>query len=144
MFFAGTVIGVIKVHRGVVFCAAALLALAACSAAEDPESIAQSFVERYYVHPDLPRAKALTHGLARRKIEDEERLLQGVTRPAGAADRGVSYSLHSTRKMWEGKIFFVYDITISADSREMKKRAFIATGRVKEGWRVTNFQESDI
>lgn len=144
MFFAGTVIGVKKVHRGVVFCAAALLALAACSAAEDPESIAQSFVERYYVHPDLPRAKALTQGLARRKIEDEERLLEAVTRPGGAANRGVSYSLHSTRKMWEGKIFFVYDITISVDSREMKKRAFIATGRVKEGWRVTNFQESDI
>ncbi|MBW8057414.1 MAG: hypothetical protein V3U42_01775 [candidate division NC10 bacterium] len=133
-----------KVHRGVVFCAAALLALAACSAAEDPESIAQSFVERYYVHPDLPRAKALAHGLARRKIEEEERLLEAVTRPGGAANRGVSYSLHSTRKMWEGKIFFVYDITISVDSREMKKRAFIATGRVKEGWRVTNFQESDI
>ncbi len=144
MFFAGTVIGVKKVHRGVVFCAAALLALAACSAAEDPESIAQSFVERYYVHPDLPRAKALAHGLARRKIEEEERLLEAVTRPGGAANRGVSYSLHSTRKMWEGKIFFVYDITISVDSREMKKRAFIATGRVKEGWRVTNFQESDI
>ena len=137
-------IGVKKVHRGVVFCAAALLALAACSAAEDPESIAQSFVERYYVHPDLPRAKALAHGLARRKIEEEERLLEAVTRPGGAANRGVSYSLHSTRKMWEGKIFFVYDITISVDSREMKKRAFIATGRVKEGWRVTNFQESDI
>lgn len=144
MFFAGTVIGVKKVHRGVVFCAAALLALAACSAAEDPESIAQSFVERYYVHPDLPRAKALAHGLARRKIEEEERLLEAVTRRGGAANRGVSYSLHSTRKMWEGKIFFVYDITISVDSREMKKRAFIATGRVKEGWRVTNFQESDI
>jgi hypothetical protein len=144
VFFAGTVIGVKKVHRGVVFCAAALLALAACSAAEDPESIAQSFVERYYVHPDLPRAKALAHGLARRKIEEEERLLEAVTRPGGAANRGVSYSLHSTRKMWEGKIFFVYDITISVDSREMKKRAFIATGRVKEGWRVTNFQESDI
>lgn len=125
-------------------CMASLVVLAACSSAEDPESIAQSFVERYYVHPDLPRAKALAHGLARRKIEDEERLLQGVTRPAGAADRGVSYRLHSTRKMWEGKIFFVYDITISADSREMKKRAFIATGRVKERWRVTNFQESDI
>lgn len=144
MFFAGTVIGVKKVHRGVVFCAAALLALAACSVAEDPESIAQNFVERYYVHPDLPRAKALAHGLARRKIEEEERLLEVVTRPGGAANRGVSYSLHSTRKMWEGKIFFVYDITISVDSREMKKRAFIATGRVKEGWRVTNFQESDI
>jgi hypothetical protein len=120
------------------------LAGAACAPAEGPESVARSFVERYYVDPDLPQAKALAYGLARKKIEEEEQLLQAVTRPAGAADRGVSYSLHATRKMGDDKIFFVYDITISVDRQVMSKRATIAAGRMKDGWRVTNFEDADI
>lgn len=116
----------------------------ACSPAESPESIAQSFVEQYYVHPDLPKAKAMTYGLARHKIEEEQRLVRSVEGGGERADRDVTYNLHQTQKMGKDKIFFVYDITISVDRLVMKKRATVATGRVKEGWRVTNFEESDI
>lgn len=126
------------------FCAAAIIVFAGCEPAEGPEAIAGRFVERYYVKPDLSEAKALAYGLARRKIEDEERLLEAVTLPPEAADRGVSYSLHAKRKMGDDKIFFVYDIIISVDRQVMKKRATIAAGRLPEGWRVTNFQEVDI
>jgi hypothetical protein len=123
---------------------ATMLMFPACTPTAGPEAIAERFVERYYVNPDLPGAKALAYGLARQKIEEEEQLLQAVTLSAGAADREVSYSLHATRKIEDDKIFFVYDITISVDRQVMKKRATIATGRMKEGWRVTNFQEVDI
>ena len=116
----------------------------ACSPAEGPESIAQSFVEQYYVHPDLPKAKDMTYGLARHKIEEEQRLVRSVEGGGERADRDVTYNLHQTQKMGKDKIFFVYDITISVDRLVMKKRATVATGRVKEGWRVTNFEESDI
>ncbi|MGH7423549.1 MAG: hypothetical protein ACREJ1_07705 [Candidatus Methylomirabilales bacterium] len=131
-------------RQGVGLCLATLCIFSACSPAEGPESVAQSFVERYYVRPDLPGAKALAEGLARAKIEDEEQLVQGTSRADGAAGRKVSYSLYTTRKMGEDRIFVVYDIAISVDSRVMKKRAFISTARMKEGWRVTNFQEEDI
>ncbi len=150
MLFASAVIAVAIdrrtqiVRQGVGLCLATLCIFSACSPAEGPESVAQSFVERYYVRPDLPGAKALAEGLARAKIEDEEQLLQGGPRPDGAAGRKVSYSLYTTRKMGEDRIFVVYDIAISVDSRVMKKRAFISTARMKEGWRVTNFQEEDI
>lgn len=120
------------------------LTFAACSPAEGPEAIARTFTEQYYVSPDLVRAKALTYGLARHKIEEEQQLIQGAPQEMGAPDREVSYSLHEMRKMGENKVFFVYNITISVDRRIMKKRATIATGRVQEGWRVTNFQETDI
>lgn len=136
--------GMRKVAKVVGLCMATIFAFAACAPASGPESIAQSFVERYYVNPDLPKAKALAYGLARQKIEDEERLLQAVTEPTGAGGRGVSYSLHATRKIGGDKIFFVYDITISVDRQVMKKRATITAGRIEEGWRVTNFQEVDI
>lgn len=119
-------------------------AVVACSPAEGPESIAQSFVEQYYVHPDLPKAKAMTYGLARHKIEEEQRLVRLVEGGGERADRDVTYNLHQTQKMGKDKIFFIYDITISVDRLVMKKRATVATGRVKEGWRVTNFEESDI
>jgi hypothetical protein len=116
----------------------------ACSPTERPESVAQSFVEQYYVRPDLPRAKALADGLARAKIEDEEQLLQGGPRPGATAGREVSFNLHTTRKTGEDRIFFVYDLAISVGGLVMKKRAFISTTRVKDGWRVTNFQDEDI
>ncbi len=150
MRFASAVIGVAIdrrtqiVRQGVGLCLATLCIFSACSPAEGPESVAQSFVKQYYVQPDLPRAKALVDGLARAKIEDEEQLLQGGPRADGTAGRRVSYSLYTTRKMGEDRIFFVYDLAISVDSRVMKRRAFISTTRVKEGWRVTNFQEEDI
>ena len=124
-------------------CLAVCLTFIACSPADDPESVARSFVEQYYVHPDLSRAKALAYGLARHKIEQEQRLLQTKEPGAGGADRAVSYSLQQTKKMAD-RIFFVYDITISVDPVVMKKRAIIATGRTDEGWRITNFNESDI
>lgn len=123
---------------------ATVLVLAGCAPADSPESVVKQFVEQYYVAPDLPKAKALAYGLARNKIEAEERLLEAVSLPPGAADRAVSYSLHATKKMGDDKIFFVYDITISVDRQVMKKRATVAAGRVEGGWRVTNFQEVDI
>jgi hypothetical protein len=153
VLFAGTGNGVVTdrksriVRKGLGLCLATLFilsALSACAPAEGPESVAQSFVERYYVRPDLPGAKALADGLARSKIEDEEQLLQGTLRSDGMAGRKVSYSLHTTRKMGKDRIFFVYDLAISVDNRVMKRRAFISTARMKEGWRVTNFQEDDI
>lgn len=124
-------------------CLAVFLAIAACSRADSPESIARSFVEQYYVQPDLPGAKALADGLARAKIEDQEALVRAAPRPDGAAGRTVSYSLYMTRRKGEDKVFFVYDLAISVDRRVMKKRAFIHTTRVQEGWRVTNFQDED-
>ena len=150
MFFAGAVIGMATerkiriVQNGLGLCLATFLVCVACSPAEGPESVAQSFVERYYVRPDLPRAKALADGLARAKIEDEEQLLQGGPRPDGTPGRDVSFTLYATRKSGADRIFFVYDLAISVDRLVMKKRAFISTTKVKEGWRVTNFQEEDI
>lgn len=128
----------------VILSLAIFLTVVACAPAEDAESIAQSFVEQYYVAPDLSKAKALAYGLARHKIEEEQRLLQTMDRGDGRADRDVSYTLQQTQQVGRDKMFFVYNITISVDRLVMKKRATIATGRTGEGWRVTNFQESDI
>ena len=115
----------------------------ACSRAEDPESIARSFVEHYYVHPDLSKAKTLTYGLARHKIEEEQRLVQTVDEGDSRVNRDVSYSLLQTKEIGD-RTFFVYNIDIAVDPLVIKKQATIATGRVEEGWRVTNFNESDI
>ncbi len=120
------------------------LLLTACAGGEGPEAVARSFMEHYYIRPDLPKAKALTSGLARRKIEEEQELIRGVVREQGAADRDVSVVLHEARKIGGGKIFFVYELSISVDNRVFKKRATIAIGKVQEGWRVTNFHEIDI
>lgn len=131
------------VRKLVTLCLATLVLLVACSRSDSPESVAQDFVERYYVQPNLGKAKALAHGLARHKIEKEQQLLQPMSQAVIPGDRAVSYTLYTTRGMGEDRIFFVYDLAISVDRQTMKKRAFISTSRVKEGWRVTNFQEED-
>jgi hypothetical protein len=133
-------------RAGVALLSAALLVgvVGACARNDGPEAIARSLVEQYYVHPDLPKAKTLTHGLARRKIEEGERLIRGVMRTADEGIRTVSYSLYTTRKVGEDRIFFVYDLSVSVDRLVMKKRTFISTTKVEEGWRVTNFQEEDL
>lgn len=131
------------IRKLVTLCLATLVLLVACSRSDSPESIAQDFVERYYVQPNLEKAKALAHGLARHKIEKEQQLVQSVSQAVIPGGRAVSYSLYATRGMGEDRIFFVYDLAISVDRQTMKKRAFISTSRVKEGWRVTNYQEED-
>jgi hypothetical protein len=84
-----------KMYRRIAI--AGCLFLTACSGAEGPEAVARSFMEHYYIRPDLPKAKALASGLARRKVEEEQELIKGVVLGQGAADRDVSVVLHEAR-----------------------------------------------
>ncbi len=114
-----------------------------CSNASDSGSTASSFVDQYYVKVDLPHAKRLTDGLATRKIEQEQALLQGVSVGEGAKHRDVTYRLLEKRDEGE-HVFFVYDLVVKGQGVPvLKKRSLIAVGKVGGTWRVTNFRDFD-
>jgi len=122
---------------------AAATLFAACGKA-DAEAIASRFVDQYYVKVDLMRAKQLTDGLATRKIEQEEALLQGSSGGrAGTAQRDVTYRLLEKREEGE-HLFFVYDLNITGHGvPTLKKRSLLSAGKRDGAWRITNFRDFD-
>jgi len=123
---------------------AAATLFAACGKASDAEAIASRFVDRYYVKVDLMRAKQLTDGLATRKIEQEEALLQGSSGGrAGTEQRDVTYRLLEKREEGE-HLFFVYDLNITGHGvPTLKKRSLLSAGKRDGAWRITNFRDFD-
>lgn len=114
-----------------------------CGRAADAEATASGFIEQYYVKVNLARAKTFTDGLATRKIEKEQSLVEGVTGDAGGRHRDVAYRLLEKREEGE-RIFFVYDLDIKGQGVPiLKKRSLISVGRIGGAWRITNFHDFD-
>ncbi len=114
-----------------------------CGHTVDADSTASSFVDQYYVKVDLPRAKKFTDGLATRKIEQEQALLQGASTGEGGKRRDVTYRLLEKRDEGE-HIFFVYDLAVKGRGvPTLKKRSLISVGKVGGAWRITNFRDFD-
>lgn len=122
---------------------AAALLLPACGTPSDPDKIALGFVNAYYVTVDLPQAKKLTSGLATRKVEQEQALLEGMNPDGGTRRRDVSSRLLERRDEGE-RIQFVYELTIKGRGvPPLKKRVLFSVGQVDAAWRITNFRDFD-
>ena len=115
----------------------------ACGKASDAEATASSFVDRYYVRVDLTTAKRLTDGLATRKIEQEEALLQGAGGGDAARQRDVTYRLLEKRDEGDHS-YFVYDVDIRGHGvPTLRKRSLLWVGKRGGAWRITNFRDFD-
>ena len=114
-----------------------------CRDTSDADSTASRFVDQYYVKVDLSRAKQFTDGLATRKIEQEQALLQGASTFEGTRHRDVTYRL--LEKRGEGDhIFFIYDLAVKGQGvPTLKKRSLVSVGKVSGAWRITNFRDFD-
>ncbi len=121
----------------------ATLFFPSCRDTSDADSTASRFVDHYYVKVDLSRAKQFTDGLATRKIEQEQALLQGASTSEGTRHRDVTYRL--LEKRGEGDhLFFVYDLAVKGQGAPtLKKRSLVSVGRVGGSWRITNFRDFD-
>lgn len=114
----------------------------ACSNTSDPDTIASSFLNQYYVNADLSQAKKLTDGLAARKIEQEEALLEGVGR-GREKRRDASYRLLQKREEGE-HIAFLYEVMIKGRGvPTLKRRLLLSVTKIDGAWRITNFSEFD-
>ena len=122
-----------------------LLALLAAGCAPDPKTprgTAERFLDAHYVRIDLAAALPYTTGIARRKVEDELRLVAGQSIDDTTRKPSVHYRLLEEHPDGERAVNYLYRGTISVEDAERFERRWLVTVRREEdGWRVTNYQE---
>lgn len=118
--------------------------LAACNRdLSTAQGVVEEFLDQYYVHIDLQKAKGQTSGLATEKINEELRLTAGQAIDASTRKPKVHYRLLE-KKEGAGRASFLYEGTIEVEDAATFTRRWIILAR-KEGerWKVSNFTEHD-
>jgi hypothetical protein len=121
----------------------ALLLAGGCrSDPSTPRGTAELFLDAHYVRIDLPAALELTAGVARRKIEDEMRLVAGQAIDEATRKPTVHYRLLEEHTDGEQAVNYVYRGRIAVEDADTFERRWMVTVRRDDGgWRVTNYQE---
>jgi hypothetical protein len=107
------------------------------------QGTAEEFLDQHYVHIDLQKAKEVTVGLAREKLEEEIRLTAGQVIDASTRRPRVHYKLLEKKEQSQ-RASFLYLGTIQADDApEFTRRWLVSTRKEGDRWRVSNFAEHD-
>lgn len=128
------------VGRAAVLLAICGLVLPACRD-ENPGSVARAFVDHAFVRLEREQAAALATGEARRKLQEEERLLAGMRSRAEERPQlryqELSRSIDSDRAQ--------VDFLLRAEVREdppLERHLSVLLRRQSSGWRVVDFEFS--
>ncbi len=107
------------------------------------QAVAEEFVDQHYVHFDLRKAKLYTVSVALAKINEEIRLTAGHPIDATTQKPRVNYSLIE-KKESDKRSTFLYEGRIQSEDGTAFTRKWLITARLENnGWRVSNFTESD-
>lgn len=120
-----------------------LLAVAACGPdSSTARGVAEKFLDAHYVRIDLAAARDVTTGVARHKLENEIRLVEGQPIDETTRKPIVHYRLLEERPDGAEAVNYLYlgSITV-ADADRFEQRWLVTVRRDGEGWRVSNFQE---
>ena len=127
---------------------AALIVTLLCSAAcrggtGSPRGAAESFLDEHYVRINLEAAKQFCVGVARFKVEEEQRLVGDQTIDASTRRPHVSYALAEQRDEAEDRVAFLYDATVRFDDGGTTALRWLVTARREPdgAWKVSNYQE---
>ena len=126
---------------------AAILALVtACGGMKDPASVADKFVDRYYVESDQEGALPFTAGVATLRLQDELRLAAEARRPGNPLiSRQVRvYYTRSAMQGGDAERTADYKLDIRPQGGgELQREAVIKLARQPDGtWRVADFSET--
>jgi hypothetical protein len=126
--------------------AAALALVAACGGMKDPGSVADKFVDRYYVESDQEGALRFTSGLATLQLQDELRLSAEARRPGNPfPSRQVRvYYSRSTLAGGDAERTADYKLDIRPQGGgDLQREAHLTLARQADGtWRVVRFHET--
>ena len=130
-------------HRTARALVLSLLLAAGCrAAANTPRGTAERFLDAHYVHIDLPAALEYTADLARHKIEDELRLVQGQTIDESTRKPRVHYRLLEEHPDGDAAVRYLYRGSIVVEDADRLERRWLVTVRFADGrWHVTNYEE---
>ena len=115
--------------------------LAACSRSTDsPRATAQAFVDRFFVEANHQAALPLTDGLARAKVQDELRLLDGTAASTGDERPRVYYRELSEHSQDDGMTLYFRLTVVIAGEQPMEPEVMIRVHSSDGQWRVSNFE----
>jgi len=122
------------------------LLLAACGGMKDAGSVADKFVDRYYVESDQDSALPLTTGIAAMRLQDELKL----TREARQGNAGMQlrpvrvYYKRKSLSGGQGEREADYELDIRPQGGgDLQRGAHLVLSRQQDGtWRVSQFSES--
>ena len=122
------------------------LALLACGGMKDAGSVADKFVDRYYVESDQDGAMPLTTGVASMRLQEELKLTrEGRQGNPGMQLRPVRVYYRRTSFTGDGgerEADYELDIRPQGGG-EMQRGAHVVLARQQDGtWRVSRFSES--
>jgi hypothetical protein len=121
-----------------------LLLLASCHGSGGaPRSAAEGFLDEHYVHINLEAAKQYCVGVARFKVEEEQRLVGDQQIDASTRRPRVTYSLAEQKDEAEDHVTFVYAAKVHFDDGgDTALRWLVTVRREDDGsWKVSNYQE---
>ena len=124
-----------------------LLALSLAACGTEPagaEGVARAFVDRYYAAADPGAAAPYASGLARKKLEEEQRLAAETVADLRAREREVEATLEGEQAQGEDRIFFTFLVTVRVGPFSLRKRVLVATAKQAGAWSVTNYRETDL
>jgi hypothetical protein len=125
---------------------AALIGTLASACGRDLDSaqgVAEEFVDQRFVNFDLGKAKLYAISLALEKVNEELRLTQGHNIDASTQKPRINYRLLEKRES-PRRATFLYEGTVNSDDGTSFTRRWLITARREgDGWRVSNFSESD-
>lgn len=125
-----------------------LLWLNACSKTSNPEKSAEAFLESYYAHANLEKAKGVTSGLALQKVSDEIALGGGQKGAAEESKRQVSFSKKENipgmaADETDSRKLMLFQINISREGApEIHLLVRLTVEKESGTWKVVNFAES--
>jgi hypothetical protein len=125
----------------------ALAVATACGGMKDPASVADKFVDRYYVESDQDSALPLTTGVATLRLRDELKLAADARRGGGGEMPLRQVRVYYKRKALTGdgaqrRADYELDIRPQGGG-EMQRGAHLELRRTDDGtWRVERFSET--
>lgn len=120
-----------------------LASLAACRSTDDALRSAQSFVDEHYVTMDLTAAREHTTGVATRKVEEEQQLIEGQAIDQETLKPRVHYRLLERRPESDTRVSFLFEGEARVEELVFNRKWLVTVSREGEAWKVSNFQEYD-
>src|SRR2546425_569142 len=112
------------------------------AAANTPRGTPEPFLDARYVRIDLPAALEFTADLARHKVDDELRLVQGQMIDETTRKPNVHYRLLEEHPDGSEAVRYLYRGSITIEDADRLERRWLVTVRLADGaWRVTNYEE---
>jgi hypothetical protein len=121
------------------------LSLLACASPRSPEGAADRFVDKYYVESDQQAALPLAEGRAKRRLEEELKLVAG-------SRRGVAPGSLAARVYYERRRIDDHGLIRSAEyvlhikpqgGPQIDREAHLELKAQPDGsWRISNFNET--